>query len=223
MLAEFDWGQAILGSPIFISLIVFSVVMLSAGLERLAYYHRRRGDPDQLLDMVLESVHDGDVRAAIRSCGAESHPLGAVTRRLLESRGPAENDEETLLVALSEEKLALERNLGTLGSIAAIAPLVGLLGTVWGIMRAFGDMSATGSAAPAIVAGGVAEALTTTAAGLVIAVPAVLLYNHFTRRMNVMLTTTENGARRVRAATREYEMTTEFTDDAHTGVISEAA
>jgi biopolymer transport protein ExbB/TolQ len=87
--------------------------------------------------------------------------------------------------------------------MAAVAPLIGLLGTVWGIMRAFHDMASTGSAAPSVVAAGVAEALVTTAGGLVIAVPAVLLFNHFSRAMNVMLTVSENHARSLRAAARE--------------------
>jgi len=83
------------------------------------------------------------------------------------------------------------------------APLIGLLGTVWGIMRAFHDMARTGSAGPSVVAAGVAEALFTTAAGLVVAVPAVMLYNHFLRNMGVMLTEAENHARRVRQALEE--------------------
>jgi len=106
--------------------------------------------------------------------------------------------EERLQVALSQQKLLLERNLGILGTMAAVAPLVGLLGTVWGIMRAFNDMSATGTAAPSVVAAGVAEALVTTAAGLIIAVPALMLYNHLSRRMGVMLTVAENHARSLR-------------------------
>jgi flagellar motor component MotA len=70
-------------------------------------------------------------------------------------------------------------------------------------MRAFHDMAHIGSAAPSVVAAGVAEALVTTAAGLVIAVPALMLYNHFTRRLNVMLTMAENNARLIRAAIAE--------------------
>jgi biopolymer transport protein ExbB/TolQ len=107
--------------------------------------------------------------------------------------------DETLHVALSEQKLLLERNLNVLGTMAATAPLIGLLGTVWGIMRAFHDMANTGSAAPSVVAAGVAEALVTTGAGLIVAIPALMLYNHFSRRMNVMLTVAENHARSLRA------------------------
>jgi biopolymer transport protein ExbB/TolQ len=64
-------------------------------------------------------------------------------------------------------------------------------------------MARTGSAGPSVVAAGVAEALFTTAAGLLVAVPAVMLYNHFVRRMSVLLTVTENHARRLRMALDE--------------------
>jgi biopolymer transport protein ExbB/TolQ len=104
---------------------------------------------------------------------------------------------------LSEQKLLLERNLGILGTMAAVAPLIGLLGTVWGIMRAFQDMARVGSAAPSVVAAGVAEALVTTAAGLIVAVPAIMLYNHFVRRLNTMLTEAENHSRTLRSALTE--------------------
>jgi biopolymer transport protein TolQ len=67
-------------------------------------------------------------------------------------------------------------------------------------MRAFHDLARTGSAGPSVVAAGIAEALFTTAAGLVVAVPAVMLYNHFVRRMTVMLTEAENHARSLRLA-----------------------
>jgi biopolymer transport protein ExbB len=114
--------------------------------------------------------------------------------------GNLESLEERMQIALSQQKLLLERNLNILGTMAAIAPLIGLLGTVWGIMRAFQNMAQTGSAAPTVVAAGVAEALITTAAGLIVAVPSLILYNHFSRRMNVMLTVAENHCRTIRTA-----------------------
>ena len=104
---------------------------------------------------------------------------------------------------LSEQRLQLERNLGVLGTMGNTAPLIGLLGTVWGIMRAFHDMASTGSAGPSVVAAGVAEALFTTAAALVVAVPSVMLYNQFIRRIAVMLTQAENLARSLRLELEE--------------------
>ena len=123
---------------------------------------------------------------------------------MLQSAGqPTDVQEEKLQIARSEQRLLLDRNLGMLGTMGNTAPLIGLLGTVWGIMRAFHDMARTGSAGPSVVAAGVAEALFTTAAGLLVAVPAVLLYNHLVRRMAVMLTTAENHARTLRLAIAE--------------------
>lgn len=204
MFAEFNWVDAMRQSPILLVLVACSVLTLGVAAERYLYYRRRSGDPDALLARVRSALQSDQPDQARWSCDAESHPLGWVGRRLLAALDkPGSDTEEAIHVALSEQKLVLEKNLGVLGSMAAIAPLVGLLGTVWGIMRAFHDMAATGSAAPSVVAAGVAEALLTTAAGLVIAVPAVLLYNHFTRRMSVMLTQAENHARVIRQTWRE--------------------
>ena len=78
---------------------------------------------------------------------------------------------------------SLERNLGVIGTIAVIAPFVGLFGTVLGIIRAFQDIALKGNSTPAVVAAGVSEALITTAAGLIIAVIAVVFFNYFKSRI----------------------------------------
>lgn len=201
MFAEFNWMEAITTSPIFLVLIGLSVITLGVALERTAYFLKRNGDADGILTEALKRIRSGDVKEGLWAIKATRHPLGSVANHVFDG-GEHDKDvvEEKLQVSLSQEKLLLERNVGILGTMAAIAPLVGLLGTVWGIMRAFSDMASTGSAAPSVVAAGVAEALVTTAAGLVIAVPAVMLYNHFSRRMNVMLTEAENHVRSIRTA-----------------------
>jgi biopolymer transport protein ExbB len=144
-------------------------------------------------------VRTGDVRESLRVLATTAHPLGEVGIAVLDSEHlDSDQVEEKVAIALSAERLRLERNLGVLGTMGNTAPLIGLLGTVWGIMRAFQDMARTGSAGPSVVAAGVAEALFTTAAGLLVAVPAVILYNHFARRTTVMLTVAENHARTLR-------------------------
>ena len=201
MISDFNWMESMGTSPIFMVLVGFSVVTLGIALERLYYFRKRNGNPDETLDRALKKLHRGEKKEASRTCESCPHPMGPVANQVLEGEcQDVEKAEERLQIALSQQKLLLERNLGILGTMAAVAPLVGLLGTVWGIMRAFKDMSATGSAAPSVVAAGVAEALLTTAAGLIIAVPALMLYNHFSRRMDVMLTVAENHARSLRLA-----------------------
>src|SRR5262252_1832552 len=201
MFENFDWIQAMRNSPVMIIILACSVVTLGFAIERLVYFARRRGNPESVANQAMERVRSGHMKEALWTLATTPHPVGAVAKTVLESSQLApEQVEEKMQIALSEQRLQLERNLGWLGTMGNTAPLIGLLGTVWGIMRAFHDMARTGSAGPSVVAAGIAEALFTTAAGLVVAVPAVMLYNHFIRRITVMLTQSENHARSLRIA-----------------------
>jgi biopolymer transport protein ExbB len=200
MFNEFNWLKLTVESPAMIILIIFSIVTFGVAIERAVYFWRRRGNPDQTAREVSQRLRKGEVKEALGTCERSGHPVGPVLDVLLNLPAEEMKDaDEKIYVALSHQKLLLERNLNVLGTMAGTAPLVGLLGTVWGIMRAFHDMARVGSAAPTVVAAGIAEALITTAVGLVIAVPALILYNHFTRRSSVMLTMAENHARVIRA------------------------
>jgi biopolymer transport protein ExbB len=201
MFQEFDWLKLTAESPAMIILIVFSVITLGVALERMLYFHRRRGNADEAAREVLQRVGKGEIKEALWACEKSNQPASKIYEVVVGTPDSEQREiDERLFVALSREKLLLERNLNVLGTMAGTAPLVGLLGTVWGIMRAFHDMARVGSAAPTVVAAGIAEALVTTAIGLVVAVPALILYNHFVRRSSVMLTVAENHARTIRGA-----------------------
>ena len=199
MFENFDWIGAMRSSPVMVVILCCSVLTVGFALERLYYFTKRRGNPDNVLATALIALRGGNREEAIRVVAASPHPFGPVAAEMLKSSDlPPEVVEEKLQIVLSEQRMELERNLGFLGTMGNTAPLIGLLGTVWGIMRAFHDMARTGSAGPSVVAAGVAEALFTTAAGLLVAVPAVMLYNHFVRRMGNLLTVAENHARTLR-------------------------
>jgi biopolymer transport protein ExbB len=201
MFENFDWISAMRQSPVMVIILLCSIMTVAFAIERLGYFAKRKGNPDAVLQAAMSKLRSGDVQAATRVCSESSHPVGPVAATVLNNwHLRPDSLEEKLQIALSEQRLVLERNLGVLGTMGNTAPLIGLLGTVWGIMRAFHDMARTGSAGPSVVAAGVAEALFTTAAGLLVAVPAVLLFNHFTRRITVMLTVAENHARTIRLA-----------------------
>ena len=201
MFEDFNWIEAMRTSPVMVIILVCSLVTLAFAVERLMYFSKKRGNPDSLMKDVNAKLRNGDLKDAQALCAKMAHPVGAVSGVVLGNwHLKADSLEEKLQIALSEQRLLLERNLGVLGTMGNTAPLIGLLGTVWGIMRAFHDMARSGSAGPSVVAAGVAEALFTTAAGLLVAVPAVLLYNHFTRKITVMLTVAENHARGLRIA-----------------------
>lgn len=208
MFENFDWIQAMRTSPVMVVILFCSVLTAGFALERALYYWKRRGNPDALLASALVAVRSGNREEAVRVLASNPHPMGPVAAELVKNLDQPEGVvEEKMHIALSEQRMQLDRNLGFIGTMGNTAPLIGLLGTVWGIMRAFHDMARTGSAGPSVVAAGVAEALFTTAAGLCVAVPAVIVYNHFVRRMGVMLTVAENNARTIRmnagASTRQ--------------------
>jgi len=85
--------------------------------------------------------------------------------------------------AVNEESVRLERHVGFLGTTGSVTPFIGLMGTVWGVMSAFLNIGAQGSASLVVVAPGIAEALIATVAGLAAAIPAVIAYNHFVGRL----------------------------------------
>ncbi len=96
--------------------------------------------------------------------------------------------------AASVEETRLEKRLSFLASTASVSPFIGLFGTVWGIMNAFGDIGRQGSASLAIVAPGISEALITTAAGLFAAIPAALFFNFFNDRVRSLSATMDDFA-----------------------------
>ena len=209
MFTNFDWLGAMRSSPVMVIILLCSVVTLGFALERALYFWRRRGRPDAFFRAATEKVRTGRIQEAVFECMATPHPVGPIAAEVLRNAHMSPNAvEEKMHIALSEQRLQLERNLGVLGTMGNTAPLIGLLGTVWGIMRAFHDLANTGSAGPSVVAAGIAEALFTTAAGLLVAVPAVMLYNHFTRKTSVLLTEAENQARSLRLALTDDALST---------------
>lgn len=204
MFENFDWIGAMRSSPVMVIILACSVITFGFAIERGIYFWKRRGSPEEAYARIIAQLRSGNAQEAVWTSLGSAHPMGPVAAQVLRSPHLSPDAmEETMQIALSEQRLEMERNLGLLGTMGNTAPLIGLLGTVWGIMRAFHDMARTGSAGPSVVAAGVAEALFTTAAGLLVAVPAVMLFNHFTRRISVMLTIAENRTRSIRHAMSE--------------------
>src|SRR5437016_1781844 len=137
MFENFDWIGAMRTSPVMVIILLCSVVTFGLAVERACYFWKRRGNPDAIAQAVERDVRAGNLKEAAWACSREAHPLGPVACEVLRSADlPPAAQEEKLLIALSEQRLALERHLGVLGTMGSTAPLIGLLGTVWGIMRA---------------------------------------------------------------------------------------
>ncbi|HKU67632.1 MAG TPA: MotA/TolQ/ExbB proton channel family protein [Candidatus Baltobacteraceae bacterium] len=165
-------------------LLLISVVGLAVVIERLVFFATQHGDTKGLLRAIGGKIAGDDIDGAIKVCRSQRGMLPRILEFGLQ-RGEKNRADITdaLSIALMEHLNSLERNLGIIGTIAVIAPFVGLFGTVLGIIRAFSDIALKGNSTPAVVAAGVSEALVTTATGLIIAVIAVVFFNYFKTRI----------------------------------------
>ena len=165
-------------------LMLLSIAGLAVAIERLIFFAMQHGDTKGLLRQIGAKISADDLDGAIKVCQSQRGMLPRILEFGLR-RGEKNRADITdaLSIALMEHLNSLERNLPIIGTIAVIAPFVGLFGTVLGIIRAFQDIALKGNSTPAVVAAGVSEALITTAAGLIIAVIAVVFFNYFKSRI----------------------------------------
>lgn len=170
-----------LTNPTFIILALMSVYSVTVMINQAYYLFSSRERGPELVQL-LENARSGyaELTAFLK---AKSTPH----RRLIQSGlKHSQQSAEALAALLTEEAKGLrweaEHRLAALGTIANTAPFVGLFGTVVGVIRAFQAIALKASAGPSVVASGIAEALISTAAGLFVAVPAVVAYNYFLKR-----------------------------------------
>jgi len=165
-------------------LLVLSIVSLGIVFERIFFFMRQHSDPAQLLRDIGDRVSKDDMKGAIAVCDRNRGMLPKILQFGLYRHEKSRADiSDALSIALLEQLNTLEANLSIIGTVAVIAPFVGLFGTVLGIIRAFNDIALKGNSTPAVVAAGVSEALVTTAAGLLVAVLAVVFFNYFKSRI----------------------------------------
>ena len=193
------------GGWMMLPLLVCSIVLVAVIIDR----HRAFGlaaklDPKALREKVVKLLVDGDVVGASAACRESEGPVAAVLLAGLEKfarlyqKGKSEQEIEAGVTKAMEDYApkamsVLERRLGTLLLVSSIAPLLGMCGTVTGMINSFSVMAQAAGLDAGAVAGGISEALITTAAGLLIAIPGVVVYNMYQKRVedwNVQLETT---------------------------------
>lgn len=168
------------GGWLMVPLILCSVIAMAIVLERLWFLQRRKVMPDYLLQQVWQLYNEGRLEMADLDKLRNNSPLGRILASGLENHRASkevmkEAIEETGRMVVHE----LERYLTTLGTIASISPLLGLLGTVVGMIKVFSVIVTAGVGNPAVLAGGISEALITTAVGLSVAIPSLIFHRHF--------------------------------------------
>lgn len=172
------------GGPFMWPLLLLSVLGVIFIIERLWAYHSVKMNTAEFTIGVKTRIQKGDVRAAIKLCESQKSPIAAVVKAgLLKYGRGREIVENAVATSAVVEASRLERGLAVLASVANIAPLLGFLGTVSGMIASFDVIAKQGLTDPGAVAGGISEALITTATGLVIAIPMLAAYNYFTGKV----------------------------------------
>lgn len=183
------------GWPIW-PLLIASVVATALIIERLMYLRRSRIIPKTLLDEVVRVYRSGSVTPDIIDKLEKSSQLGVVLSAALRNvNAPRDVMKESIEEAGSGVAHQLERFLTTLGTIATLAPLMGLFGTVVGMIEIFGSQNASGTN-PAQLAHGISVALYNTAFGLIVAIPSLIFWRYFRVRVDEYLLTLELSAER---------------------------
>lgn len=194
------------GGWVMVPILLCSILALAIILERSWALRLGQVMPDGLLAQVRawlqQGVLDGDRLDALRNSSQLGRILAAglsLHRQTLEERKVAIED------AGRQSAVELERFLAALGTIAMISPLLGLLGTVWGLILVFDQIMTTGLGQPSDLAGGIAQALITTAAGLTVAIPAVIFHRYFQRRVSVLVSQMEAVAHQLMDVLQQRE------------------
>lgn len=182
-----------------------SIVALGIFLERIWVLRRRGVLPRHFLIEVEDLVMRGKLPEAINLCKRDNSSIAHVIRVGIENYGKRrEVIKERIEEVGRREVASLERYINVIGTIAGIAPLLGLLGTVSGMIRSFNVISLQGVADPASLAGGISEALLTTAAGLVVAIPSFVIYRYLMNKADsLILEMEEHSIRMVDLMKRE--------------------
>jgi len=176
------------GGWMMLPIILCSVVALAIGLERLWSLKPERIMPTNLLIQVWELIKNNQLNSTKLAEIKQQSPLGQIlVAGLSNSKFGREVMKESLEEAANHVIHDMGRYLNFLGTIAAITPLLGLLGTVVGMIRVFTAIMLHGSGNASVLAGGISEALITTAAGLSVAIPALVAHRYFQRRIDTLV------------------------------------
>ena len=184
------------GNWVLYLLLLSSVLSLAVMIEKALVFYRSRIAWEEFSDMLSSFLNRGDTIAAIDYAKRYTHPAARLVVAGLQNldKGPSAV-EEILIGKRIAEKFRMESRLVILGTLGNNAPFIGLFGTVLGIIKAFHDLSVAQNPNPSVVMSGVSEALVATAVGLIVAIPAVIAYNYFQRRVKEFVTQMEAASK----------------------------
>ena len=187
------------GGPLMYLIIMSSIVALAVVIERLYHLYRAGIDINKFMESIANTLRHNRIKQAIDLCEKTPGPIAHIVKAgILKHDRSRQEIREAIEDAGVFEIPRLEKNLGALATIAHISPLLGLLGTVTGMVRAFQVIQEKATAlnpiSPGDLAGGIWEALITTCAGLIVAIPTFVAYNYLVSRVKGFVVEMERSA-----------------------------
>lgn len=185
-----------LGGWILIPIALLSFLAIYIFVERMLTLRRAATDPAEIMERIREYVQAGNIHGAQAYCEAQDKPITRILKHGLDRLGrPIAEIRDAVNATGKHEAFELEKRTDLLASIAGIAPMLGFLGTVTGMIRAFQQIqNLQGNVNPSVLAGGIWEALISTAAGLIVGILAFFFYNYLLTRINRLVNDMERTA-----------------------------
>jgi len=176
------------GGPLLYPIFFCSILALGIFLERLWVFAKVRKGAQELAREVEKHLLKGEREEAVNLCRNSRNPLARIVLTAMKLAGkPRERIKQEVEEVGELETVVVNRYLGLLSTIATISPLLGLLGTVIGMIKAFNVIAIQGVGTPATLGVGISQALITTAAGLSVAIPAILLHRYLASRAGLLI------------------------------------
>ena len=179
------------GWPVLSILLLMSIFSITILVDRVRLIRSYQVNARSFMAKLLRILAEQGKPQALEFCRKYDFPIAAVSNAILNQAGPRAAKERAMEHAMQGSVRKLEAMVPVLGTVAGTAPFVGLFGTVVGIIKAFASIAANSGGGPEVVSAGIAEALITTACGLVVAIPALIGYNYCIHMSEVLMTDVE--------------------------------
>jgi len=166
-------------------ILLCSIIILAVFINRLLFYKKIGIDYRLLMGSILDKIESNKIEEARMLCDSYSGPLINMIHKIIELWNEP-GDKERQVRGVSEEAVrSIEKFGGVVSTIATVAPMLGLLGTVTGMMKSFSGLASMGPSAQYLLAQGITEALITTALGLLVAIPSIMFYNYMVTKVEL--------------------------------------
>ena len=184
------------GGPFFMGIVLVTLILgLAIAIERIIYLNMATTNTDKLVDSVEEAMSSGGVEAAKELCRNTKGPVASIFYQGLDRMDEGVDAAEKAVVAYGGVQMGLlEKNVSWLSLFIALAPMLGFMGTVIGMISAFDSIEAAGDISPAVVAGGIKVALLTTVFGLVVAIILQIFYNYIISKIDGIVNNMEDAS-----------------------------